>query len=662
MKNLFALLIGINEYTHIRNLSGCARDVERVSDFLSAFSANQFAYHEKILLSPNATKRGIVEAFQSHLMAQAAKAGDVLLFYFSGHGAEQQAHPAFWKTDTNQRLQVLACADSNPGTGENFLADKELRYLIHKASKSDVDVLTIFDCCHAGDNTRETPPSGVRERMAGKVPQVPWSSFIFAHEVSPETILENTLEVAMPQGRHIQLAACDSHESAYEKDDVGGFFTGAMLDVLKQTRGDISYLDLKNQTLNAIRQMNLQTKARPQHPRIYAFSGLSGNAVDTSHDMLFKTFLNGIAKDTPLPAEVYFNRQQQRWEVDRGAVYGVCDKWNGIPQQVAVPVDADAVEYATIKKVYPGFSVIEFDPYPDVYTGERYSGVRIPSLMGRALHICVRGEEEGVKAFRAASAAGELTAKGICLVDEGQDAAYCVQAQDNQYLITLPNDSRPLTKAITGYAPQQIHEVHEVLRKLVKWNFAKHLRPPSETDLKDAFDVRVFQYGREVEPHGDSFTLAMPDKTPQGLPKGSMTLSLCNRTSQPLYYGAIYLSALFGIKTNIIEGGVKYLDPQIDHNLRDRIGIALEPFILQYNWPEETYHILIIAAASAFSLELFSQSEVQPPVRNRPKTATVERNASKNIGFDAPDFELAPELWQTRLLAFHLPNPNFTQR
>ena len=660
MKNLFALLIGINEYTHIRNLSSCAIDVQRVSGFLSAFSANDFAYHEKILLSKAATKRDIVEAFQAHLIAQPVQAGDVLLFYFSGHGAEQQAHPAFWKTDTNQRLQVLACADSNPRTGENFLADKELRYLIHKAAKPHVDLLAIFDCCHAGDNTRSTPPMNIRERLAGYAPQSLWSSFIFAHEVTPETILEKTLEVAIPQGRHIQIAACDTHESAYEKDSDGGFFTKAMIDVLEQTRGDISYLDLKNQVKNAIRQMNLHEQSMPQTPKIYAFNGQQHQLTEASQDMLFRTFLNGITKDKPLPAEVYFNRQLQRWEVDRGAIYGVCETWKDTPQQVVVPVDADTVEYATIIKVYPGCSVVAFEPYAAIYTGERYNNVQIPSLLSRALRIAVRGAQQGVHMFLQGSPEDAMARKGIFLADEEHEAAYCVLAQNNQYLITLPNDTRPLTKAIAGYTTQSVQDVHEVLQKLVKWNYLKQLMNPGVTELNDAFDVRVTQYERDIQPDGDSFTLIMPGTNKQGLPTGKMSLILRNRTQQPLYYGAIYLSTLFGINEQIIEGGVMYLDPNKDHYLRNNIGIALEPFIRDFNWREETYHILLIGAASPFSLDLFRQREAQAPVTSKEATP-LNHTGAKDIALDERNYALDSSLWQTRLLTFHLPNPYYSE-
>ena len=83
MKNLFALLVGINNYMEIRNLSGCENDVERISGFLSKFAEKNFAYHETKLVSKAATKHNIVDAFHNHIIEANTKSGDILLFYFS---------------------------------------------------------------------------------------------------------------------------------------------------------------------------------------------------------------------------------------------------------------------------------------------------------------------------------------------------------------------------------------------------------------------------------------------------------------------------------------------------------------------------------------------------------------------------------------------------
>lgn len=658
MKNLFALLIGINNYAHIRPLSGCENDVNRVSGFLSKFAEGNFTYHEKRLLSRDATKNTIVNTFKSHLIQADAKAGDVVFLYFSGHGAEEQAHEVFWRTDTNRRIQVLACHDSHLKTGANFLADKELRYLLHKVSGPDVEVITIFDCCHSGDNTRSLPPQNVVERLAGNVPQRAWADFIFSHEISEESIREKTLEVVMPQGRHVQIAACDSHESAYERENDGGFFTKALLEILKKTRGDISYLDLKNQTRNVIRTMSLDAASRPQTPKAYAFSGqANGDGGNKGQDLLFGTFFSGLVKDKPLTAEVYFNRQEKRWEVDKGAIYGVREIWNDVPQQIVVPVSPDKFEQATIIKAYPGFSVVEFEPYADIHEEERYEGVNIPSLMSRALRISVSGEEKGVAVFHSESPESAMADKSLFIVDESQNPEYRILAQGDCYLITLPGDVRPLTEPISGYLPYSVKAVHDVLAKLVKWNFLKHLTNPGITELDRAFDVEVSQEGKDIHGEGNDFVLDLPVLNANGLPAGKYSLTLFNRTGRPLYYGAIYMSTLFDINPNILDGGVQRIDTGVPCFLRENKGVSMEQFVRDFNWKEEMFHVLIVSATSEFSMDPFVQSGVQAPTKKSTEISKGERD----ILFRGESDSL-PELWQTRLFTFHLPNPGYVEQ
>ncbi|WP_267383755.1 caspase family protein [Cyanobacterium sp. uoEpiScrs1] len=79
-----ALLVGINDYSSHYKLKGCVTDVERQRELL----IYRFGFSRKDILTlteRQGTRERIERAFTEHLIQQ-AKAGDVVLFHFSGYG------------------------------------------------------------------------------------------------------------------------------------------------------------------------------------------------------------------------------------------------------------------------------------------------------------------------------------------------------------------------------------------------------------------------------------------------------------------------------------------------------------------------------------------------------------------------------------------------
>ncbi|MEA5604835.1 caspase family protein [Nostoc sp. UHCC 0252] len=80
-----ALLIGINQYSRIPNLSGCLTDVELQRELL----INRFGFQGSDILTlteEQASREFVEAAFLDHLGKQ-AKPGDVVVFHFSGYGS-----------------------------------------------------------------------------------------------------------------------------------------------------------------------------------------------------------------------------------------------------------------------------------------------------------------------------------------------------------------------------------------------------------------------------------------------------------------------------------------------------------------------------------------------------------------------------------------------
>jgi len=86
-RKLYALLVGINDYPHVRPLKGCVNDALSVKAYLDR--QTHWEKDIQILLGKEQTdentptKARLVEAIRSHLGK--AKDGDVALLFFAGH-------------------------------------------------------------------------------------------------------------------------------------------------------------------------------------------------------------------------------------------------------------------------------------------------------------------------------------------------------------------------------------------------------------------------------------------------------------------------------------------------------------------------------------------------------------------------------------------------
>lgn len=314
MKKVFAVLAGINDYADGRNrLFGCVNDVRAVDAYLQRLS--DYAYDPEILTNAGATKQKIVVAIQTHLAK--ANAGDIALFYFSGHGT-QEAAPG-WAQEQDGKLECLVCYDDDP---DNFLlADKELRYLFGKLPK-DVHLISIFDCCHSGDNTR----SHYRERNAENsitgttIPSIrkarrysdtrssrEWKNFLFHTATTQEELEQKGLDTVLPIYPHYHISSCRSHESAFEKDGYG-IFTKYLISTLEQHKNQIRYKDIR------------------QFANLYFFDGKNAQTPEVvAHGDANSLFDGWMGQQIPTEDRDYLKLvfQGNKWVMNAGQMHGI---------------------------------------------------------------------------------------------------------------------------------------------------------------------------------------------------------------------------------------------------------------------------------------------------------------------------------------------------
>lgn len=165
-----ALIIGINEYADTP-LYGCVNDAILQRQLL----IHRFGFNPRdvmMLLNREATRKGILDAVEEHLIKQ-AKPGDVAVLHFSGHGSlVRDPDPIYISQRTGRGLAgtfvpIDGALSSEAKTKGGIAADimGHTLFLLMSAIQTE-NFTAVLDSCHSGASTREK--FRVRAREGGE--------------------------------------------------------------------------------------------------------------------------------------------------------------------------------------------------------------------------------------------------------------------------------------------------------------------------------------------------------------------------------------------------------------------------------------------------------------------------------------------------------------
>ena len=242
MGKVFALLAGINAYPSPYQLQGCLNDIANVRDYLGEFAP---AADVEVLTDADATYANITRQFRDFL----GRAGpdDVAYFHYAGHGNRTPSAPEFAEYFPSRVDEALVCFDYDFATDARALADKELAVLIEAVAAKGAHVAVTLDCCHSGSGTRDAdaPTGAALVRMIEASASTATRTLASYADGYYAKRLAAGERLVIPRGRHVLLAACDRAQKAKEDSATHrGVFTTALVEVLRQTGGAISYADL----------------------------------------------------------------------------------------------------------------------------------------------------------------------------------------------------------------------------------------------------------------------------------------------------------------------------------------------------------------------------------------------------------------------------------
>ncbi len=667
-RNVYALLIGIDRYRadlplpgglSLPALRGCVQDAHRLAAYLADDPACTF--HPMILADEKATRGAVVDAFRKHL----GQAGpeDTALVYFSGHGAVEDAAPGLWQ---EPRLECIVCYPETPHPPGFLLADKELRILLKDLyDTTRCHIAAIFDCCHAGDNTRE---AAVRQEDVGSVqrkqaahvfPARSWEEFLFAGRFRPEQFAGRSMNEVIAQAPHIQFAAAEKDEAALQVNG-SGLFTTFLLKALTASRGNLSYRDLFHRVRNPLRIRYTQ------RPNLYTPDG--------AEDLRELGFLGRTVDPGTATASMVYN-MRLGWIADKGYLHGVVP--GSSVQLPAAGPDSPAYPVRDIGLDQCGVQVTGLD-YQKTYA-LRLSGLSLPTV---TLHLVSR-DLPPKDVHQLMDILEQDTGLAVTFTDVAAGADYALEGWRDMLYLTLPgNDFRPLHRPIASFRPDDPdgglaaagHLLCTRLHQLATWKRFRQLHNPGPDSLpEDTLGIRLDQLyadGTEsaLHPGPDRTVEIRYEPTPGGSKRWGGRIRIRVRNRHPrtkLYIAALYLSEDGAIRTNLLEPTVWELPPGAEKTLRDHrngiIRMSPEARTYWYDAPFSTDTLLVVAGSEPFEADQIAQEPLPaPPDPDQVRAAAILEGRQPTAENDSASIR-PPVLsgWQTYRLDLRFVNPEY---
>jgi hypothetical protein len=562
-RNIYALLVGIDNYPPpVSPLKGSVNDVLAVAGYLrERVTQDGYNLHIQMLVERQATRQAIIDGFREHLCQ--ASSNDVALFYYSGHGSQEESPPEFWHLEPDRLDETLVCWDSRTENGWD-LADKELAQLIAEVAEKNPHIVAILDCCHSGSGTRNDLQDTTVRRVPPSGRKRPLNSFIFSLEEANNLYTSRNSDenpsdwFVLPKGEYILLAACRDNEEAreyYGNNQYRGVFSYFLMDTLQRTNGNLTYRDLFKRT-NAL----VRSKVTAQSPQLEA----------TNSSYLDQPFLGGaIAQRHP-----YFTVSHHKthgWVIDGGAVHGIPPVSGDETTRLAVfPFNSaaeqlrqlsNALVVAEVTEVLPQLSRLNVSQDEKLDPKQVYKAV-VTSLPLPPLGVCIEGDEAGVSLARQAiqsASPGHQQSLYVREVAESKRAEFRLLARDSQYLITRPLDGRLLVAPIVDYTVENACKAIQSLEHIAQWTNIATLSTPAMSRIgSDAVKMQVYQGNSEItKPE-----IRLEYKYEKGeWRQPTCRVKLTNTSDESLYCALLNLTDRFAVSANLLPTGGIWLEP-----------------------------------------------------------------------------------------------------
>jgi len=601
--HLYALMIGIDDYPiESHRLRGCKNDQNAIKSYFEK-EFPKTRRHIKTLFDKKATRKNIIAGF-SHF--KKAKAGDICVLTFSGHGSQVTAPVEFHHLESDKMNESIVCYDSRTDGGRDLM-DKELAWLLWKVShKKEVHFLVIMDCCHSGANTRNAEYT-VRMANAQEA-SIPAKEYLGFKDYI-KTKVGNTASYIVPRGNHVHLAGAKSDELAKEllvDNKVRGVFTFSLLEVLNQSGGQLSYTQLINQV-----RLKVFNRVEKQSPQV---EGADQNQL----------FLGGNIQ--PLKLQVGYNGLTQKWQLNAGQLHGMTKGRNSNPTLI----ELENGKQTTVTKVLPTISELK-DFKPDDYL--QTFNAQVLQMPIEQLKLAFTKESTKKEIDQLKSVFTTEEGKVLSIVRKKSQAQYYINANKNGFQLLKRGETMPLFRTVKSKNKNNAIDFWNKVEKVAKSVRYLELSNPS-SQIKDTDITIELRKITEANNYDDD----APSKKVKNLNQvisleylsdgeewhaPAFQAKLTNKSKRKLWVSVLFFSKDSGITNELLPK--HELKPrssvwlrQIEDNIPYRtIPLILEDSYFQHGIHEIKETLKVIISSEEFDTQFMCQEGLEQELKRK---------------------------------------------
>ena len=601
--HLYALMIGIDDYPIPQHrLNGCINDQEAIKAYFKK-KIPKTRRHIKTLFNKKATRNNIITGFNDF---KKAKAGDICVLTYSGHGSQSPAPIEFHQLESDQMNESIVCYDSRLEGGRDLM-DKELGWLLWKASQNkEVHFLVIMDCCHSGSNTRNTEYK-VRMATPRSVP-IPAKNYLGFNDYI-KTKVGRKHSYLVPQGNHVHLAGAKSDELAKELIVDGkarGIFTFSLLETLNQSGGQLSYTQLINQV--RIKVFNRVDKQSPQ------VEGANQNQL----------FLGGNIQ--PLNLQVGYNGLSEKWQLNAGQLHGII---KGTPVNPSL-LELENGKQVTITKVLPTVTELkDFKPedYLKTYNA-RIIQMPVPQLKLAFTKNSTPKEKEILKTILKKEINQLLS-----IISTKSKAQFYINATEDGFQLLKRGETIPVFRSVKGTSNNHATDFLNKVKKVASWIRYMELSSPF-SKIKDAELKIDFYKTTEAGNIDDDAPVKKVSKLNQSISlkylfdgdvwhSPAFQTKLTNKSNRNLWVSVLYFSKDNGITNELLPK--QELKPKENVWLRQvqdgisyrTISVVLDDIYLKQGVHEIQETLKVIISSDEFDTQFMCQEGLEQEVKRK---------------------------------------------
>ncbi len=147
-----ALVIGIDDYQHVRKLRGATPDARDIDSSLRAMGVRDVT----ALIDDRAERSNVLREISA--LVERTKTNDIVFLSIAGHGAQEPEHIKGSQPDGMEDVFLLPGFEPTPTGSQQRILGSEFNHFIKQFELRGAKVIFVADTCHGGGMARDIDP------------------------------------------------------------------------------------------------------------------------------------------------------------------------------------------------------------------------------------------------------------------------------------------------------------------------------------------------------------------------------------------------------------------------------------------------------------------------------------------------------------------------